>query len=177
MCAHQLNQILRPSDGQLKNPCVRTMSESTRQFGDIGRPLEPDASGQFIIGPKEKSVIHFHPTTWWISSRANRRAGVGFPPRPVLHRLLLGSYAAAVRWWHHESFLDCSTRNPCAARESYPRRPDYRSTRWRSLRAGRRMDVDSKCLNTPLTRASPACFNEPTDVRFWHFRDLRTCPT
>jgi hypothetical protein len=76
-----------------------------------------------------------------------------------------------------KSFLDCSTRNPCAARESYLRRPDYRSTRWRSLRAGRRMDVDSKRLNTPLTRASPACFNKPTDVRFWHKADITTYST
>jgi hypothetical protein len=34
------------------------------------------------------------------------------------------------------------------------------------------MDVDSKCLNTPLMRASPACFNKPTDVRFWHKADM-----
>ena len=61
------------------------------------------------------SAAHFHHATWWISSRANQRAGVGSSPWSVLYRLLLGSDAAAVRWWHHESFLDCSTRNPCVA--------------------------------------------------------------
>ena len=27
----------------VKNPCVRTMSESTWQVGDIGKQVEPDA--------------------------------------------------------------------------------------------------------------------------------------
>jgi hypothetical protein len=54
LCAHQQFQGLSASKGYLKNPCVRTMPESTWQVGDIGRPLEPDASGFLQLGLEEK---------------------------------------------------------------------------------------------------------------------------
>jgi hypothetical protein len=50
LCAHQQHQTLSLSKGQLKTSCVRTMSESTWQVGDIGSTPPPCWTGRGVIG-------------------------------------------------------------------------------------------------------------------------------
>src|SRR4029077_11064179 len=101
------------------------------------------------------SAAHIHHAERWLPRRSERRSDARPASRSLLCRLLLGADGAFVRWWRHESFLDCRTRNPRAAGESYALWPDRCPVRWRFLRAGRCMDVDSKWVNKLLTGARP----------------------
>src|SRR5436190_16641353 len=71
-----------------------------------------------------------HPATWRLPKTRLAVARPGISARHLLHRLLLGPDAAAVRGRYHEHHLDCRSCHPGASGKSHERRAKRLAPGW-----------------------------------------------